>query len=379
MLNTSENKRLIFIKQLFKILITVLAFAFTIETCARFDDVLRFDAPFWGTYTDKSLRTIDESGINRNVPNSSFEKWKNNSLGFRGEEVLLEKPTGLVRVVCMGTSETYGLYESANMEWPAQLQSLLPNSARYQVINASVVGMPLNKYRAYIEKYVVKIKPDIIILFINPYAYVMGSEKANKHSEDRYKRQHIEEKKKYFSFRAFEKLKLKFKAEVKQELPADLLKKYRVWQYSKIVNETEMRRLKNKLPMETVSQSHVDAFGYELNELIKYLKQQNIQVVLSSYPVLLQPGTLEAYNDIFIESRVGLVEYSFNGLIDISEKINLKIKDAAQKSGVGYVDIDSMVPKNLQYFADHVHYTDDGAHKVALAIKNYIVETNPAK
>jgi hypothetical protein len=48
-----------------------------------------------------------------------------------------------------------------------------------------------------------------------------------------------------------------------------------------------------------------------------------------------------------------------------------RIKDAqkkfAQENGVGYVDVEVAVPKDLDHFLDHVHYTDEGEKAVGKA------------
>ena len=106
-------------------LMTVCAFVLAVELCARFDDMIKYGAPFWGDYSANLLRTYDSEGIRVNVPNVRFEKWKNNKFGFRGKESDIHKSENIIRIACLGTSETYGLYEQENNEWPSQLNALL--------------------------------------------------------------------------------------------------------------------------------------------------------------------------------------------------------------------------------------------------------------
>jgi hypothetical protein len=44
-------------------------------------------------------------------PNAQYLKWKLNSLGFRGPEL----DPGATRILCVGSSETFGQYESEGM------------------------------------------------------------------------------------------------------------------------------------------------------------------------------------------------------------------------------------------------------------------------
>ena len=70
-----------------KILISIVLFVITIELSSRIDDWIQYDAPLFGTYNEDRLRTEDDEAITCNVPNISYEKWSNNSLGFRGPEL----------------------------------------------------------------------------------------------------------------------------------------------------------------------------------------------------------------------------------------------------------------------------------------------------
>ena len=91
----------------------VVIIIFVLELCARTDDALTFGAPFWGTYNDQVLYTIDQIG-KWGKPGARYERWQLNSLGYRGPELSL----GTIRIVCFGASETFGLYEDPNEEYP---------------------------------------------------------------------------------------------------------------------------------------------------------------------------------------------------------------------------------------------------------------------
>lgn len=91
--------------------IVLLFFLLTIEVCARIDDAVRYGAPLWGPYSADQLRSRDLDGIPHNVPGASFQKWHNDSYGFRGTEIAPKPHRETIRVVCLGASESYGLYE----------------------------------------------------------------------------------------------------------------------------------------------------------------------------------------------------------------------------------------------------------------------------
>ncbi len=68
----------------------------------------------------------DSDGIHHHIPNAKYEKWEINSLGFRGKEIDLEKKEGQIRIACFGVSETFGVYESKDKEWPSQFLPTYP-------------------------------------------------------------------------------------------------------------------------------------------------------------------------------------------------------------------------------------------------------------
>jgi lysophospholipase L1-like esterase len=109
-----------------------------------------------------------------------------------------------------------------------------------------------------------------------------------------------------------------------------------------------------------------------LEGLIEFLHHQKIAVILSSYPVLISPENLQEYLEIFLDHRRFYIELSLVGIIDASFKFNDVIKAIANEYSIGFIDNSSGIAKNTKYFADNVHYTDEGARLVALNFANYI-------
>jgi len=212
------QKKYIELKGVVRLCFAVFIFIMAMEVCARIDDGIKYDAPILGEYNSSRLRNRDDEGIRRNVPNSRFEKWQINSFGFRGPEIQLSKPQSIKRIACMGQSETFGLYEDPGKEWPVQLAGMLQKRGMYEVINASVVGMSFKHWKRYIEKYVIKFDPDIIILYINATNYALKDVRVPIGTDDQNKKlKNITKKRKQifrdieFDIRVFPKIKLTMK------------------------------------------------------------------------------------------------------------------------------------------------------------------------
>jgi len=353
-------------------------FFITLETCARIDDKILYDAPIFANYSYERLIKNDEEGIRINVPNSQFEKWKINSQGFRGPEIIKNKDKHTMRIICMGASETFGLYENLNNEWPAQLQKLFENNnCSVQIINTSVAGLFLNDFKTYIRKYVLNIKPDIIILHVNPFIYI----KQKKNPPER-KLHLTESTNQSMTIETIKHLSpgLRILPKIKQltqrTIPKKILTIYQTWDMGRQVDKLEKQnRLLGIEPKDNVNLENIDRLKTDLTNLVKYLSEMNIPVVLSSYPVLLTRENISQYIHIFLDARRFSVELTLAGMIDASEKFNRAIRNVAEITGSGFVDNDATIPKNINYFGDNVHYTDDGAMIIALNYYQHLINS----
>jgi lysophospholipase L1-like esterase len=94
-----------------------------------------------------------------------------NNLGFRGPETSVQKPPGTFRIVALGDSTTFGHREAMLSAYPAQLEVALNGPAgscerRYEVINAGVEGYSARHVLARLEKEVLPIAPDMVIIYV---------------------------------------------------------------------------------------------------------------------------------------------------------------------------------------------------------------------
>jgi len=92
-----------------------------------------------------------------------------NTLGFRGPEISTRKPTGLLRIVCLGDSRTFGVWANWGFQYdndyPAALERYLrgePGRKRVEVINAGVLGYTSANGLAQLETQVLQLYPDIV-------------------------------------------------------------------------------------------------------------------------------------------------------------------------------------------------------------------------
>ncbi len=353
----------------------------TIEICARIDDSISYGAPLLSKYTSNRLRS-DDGGIQHNISNSRFEKWENNNFGFRGEDIQLSKASDVERIVCLGSSESYGLYENPGMEWPAQLKSALSENS-YEVINASVVGLSIRNYLPYIRKYILPLKPDTIILVINPlfHACRIEHDKITKTIKISAVKEKVKKEGNIsgatfgdggFEWRSKPKIKQVIKGMLSEYLPNVLLSS-QLKNTQKQISQIEKKYLRGRLPVDQVPMDSLRQYREDLSSLIDNLKFYGINIILTTYPSLISSTNMDQYPDVFLDNRKFCINYSLVGMLDIFERYNeISIQLGIGKK-VDVLDISRLIPKSLVFFGDNVHYSDRGSELIAKKISKTLL------
>jgi lysophospholipase L1-like esterase len=120
--------------------------------------------------------------------NRSFEI---NSLGLRGPEVVLPKPAGTLRIVCLGDSGTFGVwnaeapkgqggYEARFESYPEELAKRLRDTGwtGVEVLNAGVLGYSTSHGLRQLGAFVLDLDPDILVVRFGHNEYRAASAPA---------------------------------------------------------------------------------------------------------------------------------------------------------------------------------------------------------
>jgi hypothetical protein len=91
------------------------------------------------------------------------------SLGFRGPERRARKAPGTFRIVCLGSSNTYGAAVQDQETYPAQLEALLNRGrrGRFEVWNAGVSAYRVSQCAAAARAIVERFAPDLLVFQVN--------------------------------------------------------------------------------------------------------------------------------------------------------------------------------------------------------------------
>lgn len=150
-------------------------FAVMFEGTCRIEDRIRFGMPIFSPMRqEEDLVVRDRLGIHGR-PNAQYEQFALNSLGMRGPEVSVAKPARTLRIVTVGASETFGLYETPGREYPRQLEDSLRaliaapcergSVERVEVLNAALFGMAIPSSIQDLRLRIAPTHPDIIVAY----------------------------------------------------------------------------------------------------------------------------------------------------------------------------------------------------------------------
>ena len=149
--------------------LSVLALGLGLEGGARLDEWVRWGTPVASMTTAiDELIMIDARGAH-GIPGASFRQFTLNSLGMRGPEL---RP-GTPRVLVLGASETFGLYEAAGKEYPRQLQdSLAAAGCVVDVLNAGLPGFSLPTLTATFRNSLHSLGAAVAVVYPTPVQYL---------------------------------------------------------------------------------------------------------------------------------------------------------------------------------------------------------------
>src|SRR5438552_257537 len=235
----------------------------TLEVASRVDDFFRYGASLAAPYSINTIFQPSPYG-REGKPGARFAKWSLNSLGFRG----LEMNARRTNVIVLGASETFGLYESPDAEYPRQLEAAL--NARqpdhYNVVNVAIPGMRVGRV-GYLDRAIRITNPKYVVVYPTPASYIGTNApvctQANAPVAD------------ILEWEDYVRLAGRVKQLAKAHMPSGLMIAFRrvsIW--------TQTRHV---VVMERVSQISIDAFRSDLLCVINRAKSLDVEPILLTH------------------------------------------------------------------------------------------------
>lgn len=333
------------------------------ELAVRLDDLVRFNVPISGGAASVADLFVRDSIGDHARPGAVFKKFRVNSMGFRGPEVSRQDLSSHRLVVTAGSSETFGLYEAPNKEWPRQLADTLSQRCSSQpvtVLNAAFAGMSLPTVTQDVRRRILPLKPDVIIYYPQPTQYLYQD--LPRASEGSLRPSAALSP---WNLRGRERLR----NDLKGMLPAAML------EFLRGVDKVRSQR-SGQTPFATMPAERLDTMELQLRELVGLIRKGG------AIPVLVQPKNRFDDTTVVAERRwlrgwerllpkaTGemLLEFSRLG----AERVRLVASDSAVLlTGPDFPS----GPRRAAMFADPVHFSDDGAALMAGSVGNSVAAT----
>jgi lysophospholipase L1-like esterase len=285
--------------------------------------------------------------------------WSSNAWGFRGPQFTLEKPPGVIRIVCLGASTTEGS-QYDNQTYPYYLQQELSRAyptRRIEVINAGHHAYDINDLHALLEMWVLPLKPDVIVFY---------EARNNIH----------------------------FPSYIASPLPCTLgscwLRNYPVWYrwlylhsaafvrlwhdrlgWNALVPPPMRHRFDDSSP--TANEVH---FRAVLGQIVQEAQQHGSRIVLSSFITVAHEGLKVTYAEnpgMFDELYKSFYPLTAGEVARAFVDFNRASADVAAAFKVPYADVAAEFPREVRYFPfDIVHLSPEGNRLLASEFAKFL-------
>ena len=346
------------VKKLLRLTALVLAVALGAELGARLDDRLFEQIPFSANPSSDDLITRDALG-RHGTPYAHFKKWRLDNLGFRGPDVARVPTRGVPRILILGASETFGLYESPEDEFPALLRRANPH---LEIINTAVVGMGLPSMTLYWQHRLSGLRPEEVIIYPSPFFYLADESPASRPAAA------------VVGARPGAALRSRFLDRLRGTLhKPDFLQ-------VRLDRRAVAAQLATATPFSSVPIERLDTYQRELEQLVEVIQASGTTVVLVTHAVRFRGDEPNLENRFAVwEERVYTPRADAKILVAFNTAANERLRAVALARHVRVLDVAAAVSGCDACFGDLVHFTDLGAQRVAAAIQPALSGAGPAR
>lgn len=333
-------------------MVALLALIVLLESLTRIADYVTYGAPIFQNYNEGSLFMRDAIG-RRGRPYARYLGWQLNSLGFRGPEVEKDK----IHIICIGASETFGLYEAPDQEYPRQFERILNQAVGsdvFQVINVAYPGETLKTAFRRVPEISQEIHPKYAIIYPTPAFYISTAATG---LEPVTPRSLTPEPSEGFEWR----ISARFREEARAFVPAAL----QSW-----LRQVRTRRQSaeyGRAVMDRIPEEEVGIMKSDLVSLINALREMEIQPVLVTHAnrLGLRQQASEEDRYLLTEERRFFPILREDGFLDMERRLNSGVREVATGEDVPLIDAEVEMPSGAAYFQDFAHFTTLGAHIMA--------------
>ena len=292
------------------------------------------------------------------TPNYKKGQTSHNSLGYRNDEISLEKPSSVFRIVALGGSSTYDVSIEDNKKiFTAQLEKLLKEQYGYQnveVINAGVPGYNSWEILVNLEFRVLDLDPDLVIIYEGTNdVHARMVEPSSYRGDDSGRRQPWQVPPvplwEHSTFLRIVSRMMNFTRQVSVD---DFTSSptFLSWPYEYRLSERDVS------PAEILEKNPPVYFQRNLENMIAVAKEHGVEVLFSTWaysPYLNDYASRDDYQQGFQEN-------------------NEVVKDVANRHHIPLFDFAAVMPQDAKYWADGRHVNELGALEKATLFAEFI-------
>lgn len=348
------------------------------EVTCRIEDWVTYRTPLLSRASSVGDLVVRDADGMHGRPNATFLKWRMNALGMRGPEVTLVAPRHTIRVITVGASETFGQRESVDREYPRQLGDSLSARARrgacgsddrrFEVLNAAFAGMSLPTIEQDVRTRLRRLRPDIVVLYPSPSQYLQDdppiaaprSASANSAALSASSALH---------FRVWNRLRDQLKLLLPQRIQTWL-------RAGDVIAEVRLHPASWRF--QTVPGYRLKQFEADLRTIIGSIRAIGAEPVLATHGNIFMGRSVHDA-DILTTWEKNAPRATGPVLIAFDSVARLVTLRVGADSGVVTVDAaERMAGAPPSAFTDFVHFSDDGAARMADALSAGVLTASRA-
>jgi hypothetical protein len=326
------------LRVIFKGLLWSVIAALTLECCARLDDWISYGASPFGLYDSSVLNTFDKMGPHGR-PYARYLKWKLNSQGFRGPEL----EPGAVRILCVGSSETFGQYESEGHEWPRELERVLnqsvPPGMRYQLINAGFSGETFQTSIRRLPDRLAVVHPKFVLLYpsLAHYLYVPVLRDVEPPPQPKFRW----------------RMQGRIETTLKQSTPMWL----QTWLRQRQIKQAQ----ENGPQLSNIPLEYRRQFCKDLETAINLSRNAGAEPVLITHANRFKDRVDSSERFMLVAWRKFYPMLREDSFLTMEATMNDVMRQTARDNGALLIDAARAMPSGPTFFGDFVHFTDRGS------------------
>ncbi len=307
---------------------------------------------------DEALAIDPETGLRVLIPNRVHGKIRVNSLGFRGPELVMPKPPGVVRLAFLGGSTTFCAEVGGNeVTWPhlvwASLEEALPD-VQFDYVNTGVPGYGLEAILRTFTLRVQRLEPDVVVIYEATNDLSLDSRRL---ARDR---------------------------QLIPDVPTQAggLARYSLLWFLVDMN-LSIRRL------QATAESDAGKLVFDPRELSRGFEQRlrntihaaqevaEVVAVVTFSPRIRRGQSVAERKQAAVTSLYYMPYMTLDGLVAGYEEYNRVIRSVAAETGAVLIGGEEQIPADDVHYNDSVHFRDTGSRAMAARVSQALLDAPP--